>query len=97
MAAGATVELAGICYNKVIQADPLSAWPMGLGRELHFSCGRSGHCVGGLWFHIWDSGKSCFYSGDYQPGPLAFAVDQEMCIRDRMRPMQDRWAWPIPE
>ena len=76
VAAGATVELAGICYNKVIQADPLSAWPMGLGRELHFSCGRSGHCVGGLWFHIWDSGKSCFYSGDYQPGPLAFAVDQ---------------------
>lgn len=54
----------------------MSAWPMGLGRDLHFSCGRSGHCVGGLWFHIWDSGKSCFYSGDYQPGPLAFAVDQ---------------------
>ena len=27
VAAGATVELAGICYNKVIQADPLSAWP----------------------------------------------------------------------
>ena len=76
VAAGATVELARIRYNKVIQADPLSAWPMGLGRDLHFSCGRSGHCVGGLWFHIWDSGKSCFYSGDYQPGPLAFAVDQ---------------------
>ena len=31
VAAGATVELAGIRYNKVIQADPLSAWPWGWG------------------------------------------------------------------
>lgn len=75
VATEATVELAGIRYNKVIQADPLLPEPVGLGRELRFACGRSGHCAGGVWFHIWDSRKSCFFSGDYQARSLAYTVD----------------------
>ena len=71
----ATAALAGIRYNKVIEADPLISEPVGLGKDLRFSCGRSGHCAGGVWFHIWDSRKSCLYSGDYQPRALAYAAD----------------------
>ena len=70
-----TEKLSSIQYEKTIEADPFSPKPADLHGKLTFLCGRSGHCSGGLWFQIWDSDKSTFYSGDYQLRPLAYAVD----------------------
>lgn len=38
--------------------------------------GRSGHCPGGLWFHIKDNQGSFFFSGDYQSRSLLYACDK---------------------
>lgn len=32
---------------------------------LHVDCGRSGHCVGALWYHIRTAKSSALFSGDY--------------------------------
>lgn len=42
--------------------------------------GRSGHCVGSVWYHFFVDGKSVLFSGDYTENTQVYAVDQ---IRDR--------------
>lgn len=43
--------------------------------DLQVSFGRTGHCMGGLWFLIKDALGTCFFSGDYQEDTLAYACD----------------------
>lgn len=38
--------------------------------------GRSGHAVGGVWFHVSDGRRSLAYCGDIVPNSLVFAMDK---------------------
>ena len=60
-----------------IQAEALSEQPTASAQEddLQVSFGRTGHCMGGLWFLIKDALGTCFFSGDYQEDTLAYACD----------------------
>lgn len=67
VAAGATVELARIRYNKVIQADPLSAWPHGAGAGSAFFLRKERTLRWRPLVSYMGFGKSCFYSGIISP------------------------------
>lgn len=43
---------------------------------LTITYGRSGHCPGSFWFYLAMDDDALFYSGDYQPNPLLYAIDQ---------------------
>ena len=49
--------------------------PVFLEDGLSFSYGKTGHCAGSVWFHLFFPSGSLFYSGDYQKRTLAYAVD----------------------
>ncbi|NLD34758.1 MAG: MBL fold metallo-hydrolase [Clostridiales bacterium] len=49
---------------------------------LQVSCGRSGHCVGSLWFEVDFERKRLFFSGDYTEDTLLYACDK----------VRGRWA-----
>ena len=56
--------------------------PGGVGRfqNLMIQWGRSGHCVGSVWYHFTEEGKSVFFSGDYTEDTQVYACDP---IRER--------------
>lgn len=74
-----TLEFTGITYDKTIVLEcpgDLSSQTVSLPDEgLAVSYGRTGHCVGSIWLHVFTPTGSCFYSGDYQRRPLAYEVD----------------------
>jgi glyoxylase-like metal-dependent hydrolase (beta-lactamase superfamily II) len=47
-----------------------------LEQDLHVSCGRSGHCVGSLWYEIDFQGRRLLFSGDYTEDTLLYACDK---------------------
>lgn len=49
-------------------------------RGLSIQWGRSGHCLGSVWYHFSRGNKSIFFSGDYTEHTLVHRVD---LIRDR--------------
>ena len=51
--------------------------PDGTGQlqNLSIQWGRSGHCVGGVWYRFAESGKSLFFSGDYTEDTQVYACD----------------------
>ena len=51
--------------------------PDGAGRfrSLLVQWGRSGHCVGSVWYHFVKNGKSLFFSGDYTENTQVYACD----------------------
>lgn len=49
---------------------------------LRVNCGRSGHCVGSLWFEVDYEQKRLFFSGDYTEDTLLYACDK----------VRGRWA-----
>lgn len=56
--------------------------PSGTGQlqNLSIQWGRSGHCVGSVWYRFTENGKSIFFSGDYTEDTQVYACDP---IRDR--------------
>ena len=44
-------------------------------RSLSVRWGRSGHCVGGVWYRFAENGKSVFFSGDYTEDTQVYACD----------------------
>ena len=78
VAAAPTVKCAGIDYDRtILLPDPKG----GLEEEvtlkggLSFFYGRTGHCAGSIWLHLFGAFGSLLYSGDYQKRTLAYAVD----------------------
>lgn len=71
-----TVSLEKIQYNKVINLslDPAIQNAIFLD-GIWMEYGSSGHCPGGLWFHMEDALGSCFFSGDYQANTLLYRCD----------------------
>jgi len=62
--------------DTLAQPDDLHATEdLGKSNDLQVSFGRTGHCMGGLWFLITDALGTCFFSGDYQEDTLAYACD----------------------
>ena len=63
--------------QQTLQAEALPEQPTASVQEedLQVSFGRTGHCMGGLWFLITDARGTCFFSGDYQEDTLAYACD----------------------
>lgn len=51
--------------------------PAGAGRfrQLTIQWGRSGHCVGSVWYRFTENGKSLFFSGDYTEDTQIYACD----------------------
>ncbi len=51
--------------------------PAGTGRfrQLTIQWGRSGHCVGSVWYRFTENGKSLFFSGDYTENTQIYACD----------------------
>ncbi len=51
--------------------------PAGTGqfRHLMIQWGRSGHCVGCVWYRFAENGKSIFFSGDYTEDTQVYACD----------------------
>lgn len=49
-------------------------------QSLSIQWGRSGHCVGGVWYRFAESGKSLFFSGDYTEDTQVYVCDP---IRDQ--------------
>ena len=51
--------------------------PGGVGRfqRLAVQWGRSGHCVGSVWYRFTENGKSVFFSGDYTEDTQAYVCD----------------------
>ncbi|MHC1786029.1 MAG: MBL fold metallo-hydrolase [Christensenellales bacterium] len=47
-----------------------------LGDNLRADCGRSGHCVGSLWFDISFEDKQLIFSGDYAEDTLIYRCDK---------------------
>lgn len=54
--------------------------PTGSGhfRNLSIGWGRSGHCVGSLWYRFSENQKTIFLSGDYTDDTLVYAFDPIM-------------------
>lgn len=69
-------ELSDITYDKVVILSLDMEQPVAFRQQdLQVSFGRTGHCMGGLWFLITDALGTCFFSGDYQEDTLAYACD----------------------
>ncbi|OON98468.1 MAG: hypothetical protein ATN35_04875 [Epulopiscium sp. Nele67-Bin004] len=66
--------LADINYNNTIFLDTNST-NLNLCEDIEVQYGRSGHCVGSLWFNIKLENKSYFYSGDFQAYTHAYICD----------------------
>ena len=51
--------------------------PNGTGQlqSLYIQWGRSGHCVGSVWYRFAENGKSVFFSGDYTEDTQVYACD----------------------
>ncbi len=49
--------------------------------DITVTYGRSGHCIGSLWFHLEVDGGTYFFSGDYQDDTLVYAVDKAENLR----------------
>lgn len=49
---------------------------------LRLTCGRSGHCVGSLWYELSLEGKQLLFSGDYSESSLLYSCDK----------IRGRWA-----
>ena len=70
------LELSDITYDKVVILSLDMEQPVAFRQQdLQVSFGRTGHCMGGLWFLITDALGTCFFSGDYQEDTLAYACD----------------------
>lgn len=52
-------------------------FPNGMGQfqNLSIQWGRSGHCVGSVWYRFDENGKSVFFSGDYTEETQVYACD----------------------
>ena len=73
-----TIQCTGIDYEKtILLGDPKEkmAEPVTLKGGISFFYGRTGHCAGSIWLHLFGAFGSLFYSGDYQRRALAYAVD----------------------
>lgn len=69
-------ELSDITYDKVVILSLDMEQPVAFRQQdLQVSFGRTGHCMGCLWFLITDALGTCFFSGDYQEDTLAYACD----------------------
>ena len=44
-------------------------------QSLYIQWGRSGHCVGSVWYHFTEHGKSVFFSGDYTEDTQVYVCD----------------------
>ena len=78
MTTGMTVGLSGISYPRTVLLEMKDHDPAVNQAEIGpFSVryGRTGHCLGGLWFLIEDPMGKCLFTGDYQEEPLAYACD----------------------
>ncbi len=73
-----TLRFSGIDWKDPLLLDCPSetpAQPVFLEDGLSFSYGKTGHCAGSVWFHLFFPSGSLLYSGDYQKNTLAYAVD----------------------
>lgn len=53
-----------------------------LSNSASLTCGRSGHCVGSLWYELSLEGRQLLFSGDYNKSSLLYACDK----------IRGRWA-----
>ena len=73
-----TLRFSGIDWEDTLLLDCPSetpAQPVFLEDGLSFSYGKTGHCAGSVWFHLFRPSGSLIYSGDYQKRTLTYAVD----------------------
>lgn len=73
-----SLRFSGIDWKNILLLDcpsEVPAQPVFLEKGLSFSYGKTGHCAGSVWFHLFCPFGSLLYSGDYQKSTLAYAVD----------------------
>ena len=70
-----TVRFAHLRYDDIVYTEEAGPGSLSLpGLQVRY--GRSGHCPGGLWFHLETACGSYFYSGDYQDDSVLYACDK---------------------
>ncbi len=63
--------------NKVKTLESICAFGKeGLFRDLRVTWGKSGHCLGSVWFRFEAYGKAIFFSGDYTESSPVYRVDR---------------------
>ena len=73
-----TMKFSGIDYDKtILLPDPKGGMtePVTLKGGLSFFYGRTGHCAGSIWLHLFGAAGNVCYSGDYQRRALAYETD----------------------
>ena len=73
-----TMKFSGIDYDKtILLPDPKGEMtePVTLKGGLSFFYGRTGHCAGSIWLHLFGTVGNICYSGDYQRRALAYETD----------------------
>lgn len=75
IAAEETLRQLPFSLGKHIALSELCPTGTGRFRDLTVAWGRSGHCVGSVWFRFVENGKTIFFSGDYTEDTQVYACD----------------------
>ena len=75
IAAAETLSQLPFAVQKRRALDELCPNGTGAFQNLSIQWGRSGHCVGSVWYRFAENGKSIFFSGDYTEDTQVYACD----------------------
>lgn len=75
IAAEETLRQLPFSLEKHIALNELCPTGIGSFQDLTIAWGRSGHCVGSVWFRFAENGKTMFFSGDYTEDTQVYACD----------------------
>ncbi len=80
VAAGETLRQLPFAVQKRRTLEELCPNGMGQLQNLSIQWGRSGHCVGSVWYRFDENGRSVFFSGDYTEDTQVYICDP---VRDQ--------------
>lgn len=75
IAAAETLRQLPLAVREIRALDELCPDGTGQLQNLSIQWGRSGHCVGSVWYCFAENGKSVFFSGDYTEDTQVYACD----------------------
>lgn len=76
IASGNTLEQLPVCLKNTIPIESIcESGQEGYHNGIRIRWGKSGHCLGSVWYRFETEGKLILFSGDYSESSLVYAVD----------------------